>query len=589
MRKISFIACLFSLLLCIPNPLFSQKAFPEAEGAGANTVGGRNGSIYHVSNLNRTGPGSLADAVSKSNRIIVFDVSGVIDMNRTDLDIIGSNLTIAGQTAPGDGIWVKNTEAKISGSEIIMRNLRFSHGYWGQSAHGDVINFDKVNHVILDHISAFWGTDETVSPFDKIDSITVQYCLMAEGLNFFDPDNTPPLHGFGGIIGSKSEGTITMHHLLWSHFSRRCPRFSGDKKGVTTCMVDYRNNVTYNCVEHTGNNNNKAKVNINFTGCYLKYGPSTPELLKYSIYQPQNNHIRIYLENNYIWGNPSFTDNNWSSIIWDGDGINYESEIRVNVPFNAPEVLTDSPELAFEKVLESSGALLPSRNINDIRIVNDVREGTGSVIEYETDLHEAYYNTKLYSIEKPADKDKDGMPDYWEDQFGLDLNDPGDNVTTGAGGYNNIEHYLNNTHPHGETGPVVYIAAYDSRSFETPQESGQFYVYRTGSTSSSLKVDYEVSGSAIQGSDFQTLSGQIEIPAGKSKAPLIIDPVADEDYNESSEKVIITLAASEHYFIGCPSASLVVIMDSIGAGATSDRNLADNHKEGLSLVSKKTN
>jgi hypothetical protein len=565
MRKISVIAVLFSLLISIQNPLYSQKAFPEAEGAGAFTVGGRNGSIYHVTNLNKTGPGSLADAVSGSNRIIVFDVSGIIDINQGELEIKGSNLTIAGQTAPGDGIWVKNALTTISGSEIIMRNLRFSHGYWGVSAHHDVINMGKVNHVILDHISAFWGTDETLSPFNKINNITVQYCLMAEGLNYFDPVNTPPLHGFGGIIGSKIEGTITMHHLLWAHFSRRCPRFSGDKKGVNTCLVDYRNNVTFNCSDHTGNNNNKAKVNINFTGCYLKYGPSTPEWLKYSIFQPQKNHIRMYLENNYIWGNPSFTDDNWSSIVWDGDGINHESEIRVDSPFIVPEVLTDPPELAYEKVLESSGALLPSRSINDRRIVNDVMEGTGSVIDYETDLPEAYYNAEFYSIEKPADTDNDGMPDTWEDQFGFDLNDPGDNVTTGAGGYNNVEHYLNNTHPQGETGPVVYIAAYDSRADETRQESGQFYIYRTGSTFSSLTVDYEVSGSAIEGTDFKTLSGFIEIPAGQYKAPLIIDPVADKDSNEENEEVIITLSASEHYFIGCPSASLVVIMHTIGA------------------------
>jgi hypothetical protein len=211
-------------------------------------------------------------------------------------------------------------------------------------------------------------------------------------------------------------------------------------------------------------------------------------------------------------------------------------------------------------VLNFSGAILPSRDFNDMRIADDVENGTGIMVEYETDLGENPWD-EYYSLPYPDDSDEDGMPDYWEDQFDLDKNDPDDNMTITAGGYANIEHYINNTDPSNSGTPIVYTGAYRSRVSEEGTCKGSFRIYRMTGIEQALNVKYTLSGEAVNEEDYNLLSGECTIEAGKIYKEVEITPVADS-LTEGSEKVIVTLDRSDtSYNIGCPSQTLVVIND----------------------------
>lgn len=210
---------------------------------------------------------------------------------------------------------------------------------------------------------------------------------------------------------------------------------------------------------------------------------------------------------------------------------------------------------AYNAVLDDAGATLPARDAVDLRITRAVREGTGRIIEKETDLPERNRWPDYRSLPPPGDADADGMPDFWETQFGFNPRDASDAMQITAGGHANIEHYCNSTNPRADGKAVVSIAATVSRADE--KQPGEWRVMRTGDPTAPLTVQYTIGGDAAPGVDFAALPGTITIPAGKDSATLKLMPTP----TVASEKiVVVTLdTASSSHHVGCPSASLVVI------------------------------
>lgn len=537
-------------------------AFPGAEGSAATAVGGRYGSVYKVTNLNTQGPGSFLDAISQPNRIIIFAVSGIIDYQGKTININKDNLTIAGQTAPGDGICFKLTSIHVGGKDVIIRYLRSRVGYTSENGKPDhkdglSIDIDGGENIIVDHASVSWASDENLTHANDTKNVTVQNCFIAEGLNYYDPDNNPHRHGLGSIIGSDLQGAeVNFHHNLYAHHEKRSPRFAS--RDGNRNLVDFRNNVIYDCYDETGLNNPSDSVNANYIGNYLKYGPNTPDKIKYQLFELRGKFIRMYAADNYVYNNPERTTDNWKAMAYD-DGASFVLS-KAAVPFATSAVTTTSAEQAYATVLERSGAIFPSRDFNDSRIADDVKNGTGIYVEYETDLGENPWG-EFYSLPYPEDSDNDGMPDFWEDQFGLNKNSASDNMTISSGGYANIEHYINNTDPTGQSSEIIFVGGYNTRTYENGNKDGSIRIYRNTSQDKTTTVKYSVSGDAASGIDFQTLSGEAVIPAGADFVEVPVIPFSDS-IKENDEKVIITLTSIQNgYKIGCPSQTLIVIKD----------------------------
>jgi pectate lyase len=290
----------FLLVPAATLPRAGQLAFPTAEGFGKYVVGGRGGKVYEVTNLKDGGPGSLRAAVSASGpRTVVFRVSGTIDL-KSDLKIRNPYITIAGQTAPGDGICLKGYTFVIGSTQIIVRYIRVRLGpeSSGAKAKDAIKSSGEVNHVILDHISASWSVDEVLSIYNN-NHTTIQWCMITEALNSAGHEKNMD-HGFGGIWGGKTP-TVSSHHNLFAHNSSRNPRPQGS--------LDHRNNVIYNWKINSlygGESHTSAISKLNVVANYYKPGPATPT---------GNLHHRIaqlnagdwYITGNYVYGYPEIT------------------------------------------------------------------------------------------------------------------------------------------------------------------------------------------------------------------------------------------------------------------------------------------
>ncbi|MEQ7127779.1 Ig-like domain-containing protein [Actinopolymorpha sp. B11F2] len=421
-------------------PPGTMPAFPGAEGAGMYTTGGRGGEVYEVTTLADSGPGSLRDAVSASNRTIVFRVSGNIEL-QGGLDIIGSNLTLAGQTAPGDGICITTNQTEIKGSNIIIRYLRFRAGdVLGSSI--DTANGRGVDNILIDHCSFSWGVDETFSLYGNT-NMTVQWCIIAEGLTMSAHEKGR--HGYGGLWGGDN---VTYHHNLLIHNGGRNPRFSFTE-GMDM-KVDLRNNVIYN-YGYTSGYGGEWSNGVNIVGNYYKYGPDTVAEIAPVIFAP-GRFGQWYVADNYVDGHPEVTEDNWRGIELAVGGIT-----KLDDPVKFPsEIATQSAQGAYEAVLANVGAILPRRDACDARLINDVRRRTGRLINSQDEVGGW---PPLTSAPAPTDSDHDGMPDEWEVAEGLDPNDPTDAsaIAPAGGGYTNLERYLNSITPIGAGNPTVEI------------------------------------------------------------------------------------------------------------------------------------
>lgn len=430
--------------------LAQTMAFPEAEGFGKYAKGGRGGDVYHVTNLNDDGAGSLRYGIEKMNgpRTIVFDVSGTI-MLEDRIKINDSNLTIAGQTAPGDGITLAGGAFLVGDDDIIVRYIRCRLGDQSGSD-DDAVSITSGSNIIFDHVTASWSIDETFScQSDEVDSLTVQWCLISESLRYSHHEKGA--HGYGGIIGSLSQ---SFHHNLYAHHSSRSPKVTWRQH----CKVDFRNNVIYNW----GYNNcyDGTSSYLNWANNYYKAGPATSSNVRNRIFQLSDEdkgeyekyETSLYAEGNFVEGYPSITANNWSGGIDFTDGAS-QAKNRKQTPHDFPVITEQTAEEAYTLVVAGAGASL-IRDVIDTRIADEVlngtttyegsKSGTPGIIDSQNDVG-GWPALEEKTRDAGFDTDQDGMPDEWEIQNNLDPNNPADrNEDPNNDGYTNLEVYLNN-------------------------------------------------------------------------------------------------------------------------------------------------
>lgn len=520
-------------------------AFPGAEGAGAHATGGRAGTVYRVTNLNPSGPGSLADAVSEPNRIIIFTVSGTIDITHgskkgRSIEIAQPNITIAGQTAPGDGIAIKGGALHITAGNVIVRYLRIRRGFNVIGDQNDSIDIKgDFQDVIVDHVSTAWATDENLT-LTNANRVTAQYAIAAEGLDYFNPNQSPNRHSEGSLFGSQfSGGQMTIHHTLYAHNRLRNARTTGG--GDTPPNLDFRNNVIYDWKEyatHTGS----QPVNLNLVNNFYREGPSTgieDASAKGVIFTfMKDEPYKLFAAGNILDGSADATRDNWQAIRIARTDRPHQHDLksmRVDQPFVTPPVTTETAQEAYEAVLANAGATLPARDAVDLRIVNDVRNRTGAVVNFETDIADPGRWQTYHSLPAPVDTDGDGIPDYWQTQFGLAKNSA---LQKDAVGYLNIEDYFNNVDPRGSSTPLVFISASISRAYRDKRE-GEFLIHRTGDLTNALPVRYLLDGA----------EHTITIPAHKKSVAI------------PSPGGVATIKPDSHYNIGCPISAMVVTED----------------------------
>lgn len=436
-------------------------AFPTAEGFGKEVTGGRGGKVRKVTNLNDAGPGSLRAAVeAKDARIVVFDTSGTIKLE-SNLNIRNPNITIAGQTAPGDGITIRDYPVVVSTENVIIRYLRFRMGD-DVGIEADPIGGFEQKDIIIDHCSVSWSTDECVS-FYSNENFTMQWCIISESLR--ESAHDKGAHGYGGIFGGQK---ATFHHNLLAHHDSRNPRF-GERGGTDlakTSLVDYRNNVIYNWGGNTAYGG--EGMNINLVNNYYKPGPASRTQSKiYSIDKSVDPNEPMYdiwgkyfIDGNYFEGNSEVTEDNWSHGVYNqfhhsnGEVTDADKDtMRIDLPHEINDnVRTQTPQEAYKDVLAFAGASLV-RDAVDIRVLEEVKNGTFSaqgssgsnnsrngIIDSP---HDVGGWPELKSSPALKDSDGDGMPDEWEIANGLDPNKYDANGRDLSKVYDNIEVYIN--------------------------------------------------------------------------------------------------------------------------------------------------
>ena len=423
-----------------PEPPGDTKvlAFPGAEGFGQYARGGRGGRVLKVTNLEDSGPGSLrAAVVSRGPRTIVFEVSGIVDLER-DLDIHRGELTIAGQTAPGDGITLRGHALTVNADDVVIRYLRARPGD-AAGVETDAISVKKGRNIIIDHCSTSWATDETLSiapsRFDQprmIDNVTVQWSIISESLNA--SVHSKGEHGYGTLLRGDSGARYSMHHNLWAHHKARMPRPGNYRDRATDpigALFDIRNNVFYNWAGgHSGYNADTDSIaRYNLVGNYYLEGSDSRAAIAFN---ESNPYASMYLAGN--WMNGKRVEDPLS-IVRLPEGVALADREHPH-----ESAVTQAADAAFHAVLERAGASLVRDSV-DQRIVTEVMEGSGRIIDAVSDVGGWPAHV---SAPAPADSDDDGMPDAWEARFGLDRDDPSDGALDPDGdGYTNLEDYLN--------------------------------------------------------------------------------------------------------------------------------------------------
>jgi pectate lyase len=453
-RVVIILVCLFPA----SEALTQQLAFPEAEGYGKYSKGGRGGAVYEVTNLNDSGTGSLRAAVEAFGpRTVVFRVSGNIELE-SPIRIKNPYITIAGQTAPGDGICLKNHMLSIDADHVIVRYIRVRLGNLSGKDY-DAVGSRYASHVVLDHISASWSVDECMSIY-HCDSITVQWCIISESMS--KSNHIKGSHGFGGIWGSNYG---SYHHNLLAHHSSRNPRMASGS-GFT----DYRNNVIYNWgyqnlyggeKQQQGNDQFNFSV-FNIVANYYKPGPATqPGEVSYRIANPsfrdEHDVGKWYIAENVVEGKNDVSIDNWNGGVQTKISLD---RIKLDKPWPSMPIGQQTAEKAYQIVLDHAGAVLPERDAVDSRIIREVRGGYAT---YEGNSYKQEHRVadphiicgiidtqedvggwpELQSVPAPEDSDHDGMPDEWEQANDLDPADPDDRNKIAENGYTMLENYLN--------------------------------------------------------------------------------------------------------------------------------------------------
>lgn len=437
------------------NPIQEEAfAFPGAEGFGKNTTGGRGGIVIKVTNLNDSGPGSLREAIENpSPRIIVFDVAGYIEL-QSNIVIRNGNLTIAGQTAPGDGITLKNHSMIVNADNVIIRFMRFRVGDQGGDE-ADAIEGRFRENIIIDHCSMSWGTDETGSFYGNR-NFTMSWCILSESLT--NSIHEKGRRGYAGIWGGNS---ASFHHNLLAHNNNRNPRLdhpgvypspmnTGNLRGV----VDMRNNVVYNWGDDLVRGGEAGSFNI--INNYFRPGPASRNTSRFlnawrqsTASDPVFGFGSFYVSGNIMEGRDLVNQDNWLGVVLRDGNLQDKANLQRNSPYPAFYEFQHTAVQAYEKILEFAGASLV-RDAVDIRVIDDVKNRSyladgsrGSRLGLIDSQEDVGGYPALAPGNSIVDSDGDGMPDAWEVEMGLDPFTNNANGRQLSTGYDNIEVYIN--------------------------------------------------------------------------------------------------------------------------------------------------
>lgn len=447
-------------------------AFPGAEGFGRFASGGRGGRVIKVTNLNDSGPGSLRAALEETGpRIIIFDVDGTIELKR-DLELRNGDVTIAGQTAPGGGISLKNHGFIIAADNVIVRYIRSRMGDEAR-AENDAISVGAGSNIILDHVSASWSNDETLSVTQRyvpggdvkhLTNVTVQWSIISESLNRAGHEKGD--HGYGSLIQGSYGAKYSFHHNLWAHHQARMPRignYASKKDDPEGVFYDFRNNVFYNWGDGAttdfynwqpglergydmdpfygrpdnqsryaagANLNTNSVTKANFVNNAYIQGANTGAPITMYL---RNRGAELYMSGNSMDG--KIMADQWKSVISSrGD------DWKRTTPFDWAGVKTQSAAQALEAVLAHAGAS-KWRDPVDQRVIDSVRNRTGRIINSQKEVGGW---PDLPRGQARVDSDGDGMPDAWEQAHRLNPNDPSDGAADRDGdGVTNVEDWLN--------------------------------------------------------------------------------------------------------------------------------------------------
>lgn len=489
-------ACLRTVAIAICSLFFvihsatlraQQIAFPGAEGAGKLTSGGRGTpsaptTVFEVTNstdVNSVGSLRYAVSATAAYRTIVFRVSGTIHLT-SKLNIRG-NTTIAGQTAPGDGICLADYPVVISGDNVIVRYIRCRMGDKNQKildANGNPVNGSGGDdalgnlgnkNLIIDHCSVSWSDDEALTVY-RGDSVILQWNFITEPLNysyhFETGDADYEQHGYGGIQGGRH---ASIHHNLYAHCRNRTPRFAGVSTYSPAVqgadMADFRNNLIYNW----GINNIYGGEGgyYNVVNNYLKPGPSTTSRRTQTVAVDSGEgfpYAKYYMAGNFITSSATNSSNNWLGVTMKSGKLSDTVYSKVTTPFDLPAIPTQTPDDAYNAVLAYAGCSLPNRDTLDQRIVNDVKNSTGRIIDVQGGYpHGTPYEQTvnawpaLNSLPAPTDTDHDGMPDDWETAHGSNPNNAADRNNISTDGYTLLEVYLNSLATNANILPLILL------------------------------------------------------------------------------------------------------------------------------------
>lgn len=462
-------------------PQAEIPAFPGAEGGGAYSFGGRGGKVIVVTSLEDSGPGTLREACEQGGaRIVVFNVAGIIRL-KSPLIVRAPYITIAGQTAPGDGICIAGESLWVNTHDVVVRHMRFRRGETWVGRRDDAFGGNPVGNIMIDHCSTSWGLDENISfyrhMFNPGDgskelklptvNVTIQNTISAQALDTYN-------HAFGSTLGGEN---CTFMRNLWANNAGRNPSVGWN--GV----FNFVNNVIYNWVHRSMDGGDYTAL-FNVINNYYKPGPLTPKNspVGHRILKPESGRSklgyyvfgRVYANGNIVEGYPEITKDNWAGGIQvqeQGNTDGYTANMKWDKPFpieNPFPIMT--AQEAYNFVLENVGATFPKRDIVDQRVLEQVK--TGKVYYAEGLNPDDFYQFEHRRLPKDSykqgiitdikqvggypeykgkpykDSDGDGIPDEWEKKYGLNPNDPSDAVKDMNGdGYTNIEKFINGIDP----------------------------------------------------------------------------------------------------------------------------------------------
>lgn len=436
MKKITSIFLLAVLLLSIGTNLQAAGllAFPGAEGFGRFAVGGRGGSIYHVTNLNDSGTGSFRDAISAPNRIIVFDVSGIIKITAGNPLIFQKNLTILGQTAPGMGVQLYGERVSFSGADnIIVRYLRIRMGIGGTSAK-DAAGVANGSNMMFDHLSVLWGRDECFSvnwdgKGTEPANITIQNSIIGQGLQ---------THSCGGLI--QTDGGVTLFRNLYIENKTRNPKVKGLNQYVNNVVYNWGNGGCYIMGDTEANSwadiQNNYFINGPWAGATSAFSRGTPTFTVYG----KGNYLDANI--NGVLDGSLMTADQYSGSTPVSDFSTWDQSTTRPQPHPVIAGMKSAKD-ALTWIIDSVGPSLPVRDDVDKYIIDEVKTyGGGSTGGITTEKTLPHGGTGiLYGGYKPTDTDGDAIPDAWETANGLNPNDATDAAKIAANGYANIENY----------------------------------------------------------------------------------------------------------------------------------------------------